>query len=392
MATRGKISVNRAINQFNGGEISPQLEGRYDWDKYNYSAKLCQNFVPLVEGCLKRRGGTHFVTTTEDKPIVNIKFVITFNDSTEPKETTVRIDDTSSIIDTSEYNMNVEFGETIEYNFYSEGYLEIKGTITPTEDTVINVDFINIEDACTVKVITDPEEADCFINGVETKEFVTLRNSTVNIVAIYNNHSEYDERVIVGDTEITIVVNYTVYKSSRYEKDEEINFKRGLYHVVAIGGSGGAGGGTWGDNRKSTGGGGGGGAYYMGNIKLDGVYTVRTGYGGVGGYAGNDYPENADGRDGGDTIINGVISVGGGKGGGKGRGKGGRGAGGKGGVVTIYEPQLVSGDSYNGADANDSIGGKVHESYRKGGDGVYKRAGYAGSDGYLEIYYRGKWE
>ena len=55
------MAVKPALTQFNGGEISPQLEGRTDWDKYNYSAKLCKNFIPLVEGSLKRRGGTHFV-------------------------------------------------------------------------------------------------------------------------------------------------------------------------------------------------------------------------------------------------------------------------------------------------------------------------------------------
>ena len=55
------MAIKPALTQFNGGEISPQLEGRIDWDKYNYSAKLCKNFIPLVEGSLKRRGGTHFV-------------------------------------------------------------------------------------------------------------------------------------------------------------------------------------------------------------------------------------------------------------------------------------------------------------------------------------------
>ena len=55
------MAIKPALTQFNGGEISPQLEGRLDWDKYNYSMKLCRNFIPLVEGSLKRRGGSHFV-------------------------------------------------------------------------------------------------------------------------------------------------------------------------------------------------------------------------------------------------------------------------------------------------------------------------------------------
>ena len=33
---------------FNGGEVSPKLEGQVDWVKYSSSARICRNFIPLV--------------------------------------------------------------------------------------------------------------------------------------------------------------------------------------------------------------------------------------------------------------------------------------------------------------------------------------------------------
>ena len=58
------MSIKPTRMQFNGGELSPWLQGRTDIAKYDKTAKLCRNFIPLVEGSLKRRGGTHFVAQT----------------------------------------------------------------------------------------------------------------------------------------------------------------------------------------------------------------------------------------------------------------------------------------------------------------------------------------
>ena len=52
------MSIKPAKVQFNGGELSPWLEGRTDIAKYDKTAKLCRNFIPMAEGSLKRRGGT----------------------------------------------------------------------------------------------------------------------------------------------------------------------------------------------------------------------------------------------------------------------------------------------------------------------------------------------
>jgi hypothetical protein len=48
-------------NAFNAGELSPELEGRTDVGKYGSACYRMENFIPLVQGPARRRGGTKFV-------------------------------------------------------------------------------------------------------------------------------------------------------------------------------------------------------------------------------------------------------------------------------------------------------------------------------------------
>lgn len=52
-------------SNFNGGEISPLLYGRPDVDRYTTGLAVCENFVPLIQGPLERRPGTHFIVATK---------------------------------------------------------------------------------------------------------------------------------------------------------------------------------------------------------------------------------------------------------------------------------------------------------------------------------------
>ena len=52
-----QMSIKPAKVQFSGGELSPWLEGRTDIAKYDKTAKLCRNFIPLGGGGRGRRGG-----------------------------------------------------------------------------------------------------------------------------------------------------------------------------------------------------------------------------------------------------------------------------------------------------------------------------------------------
>lgn len=55
---------------FNGGELSPFLDGRVDYEKYASGAKEMVNWIPTVYGPMTRRPGTHFVYDLgTDKPL-----------------------------------------------------------------------------------------------------------------------------------------------------------------------------------------------------------------------------------------------------------------------------------------------------------------------------------
>lgn len=54
-----------AQTNFNGGEISPLLYGRPDVDRYQTGLSICENFIPLLQGPLERRPGTHYMVSTK---------------------------------------------------------------------------------------------------------------------------------------------------------------------------------------------------------------------------------------------------------------------------------------------------------------------------------------
>lgn len=54
------------ISSLNAGELGPTLDGRTDLPKYTQGAKLSENFLHLVQGPARRRGGTRFVQPTKN--------------------------------------------------------------------------------------------------------------------------------------------------------------------------------------------------------------------------------------------------------------------------------------------------------------------------------------
>jgi len=60
------VRVSPAVSNFNAGELGATLEGRVDLAKYQNGLKRCENFIPLVQGALQRRGGTRFVAEVKD--------------------------------------------------------------------------------------------------------------------------------------------------------------------------------------------------------------------------------------------------------------------------------------------------------------------------------------
>lgn len=58
--------INLIKNNFTSGELSPHIWMRTDLQQYRNGTKEMLNFLPIVEGGLKRRGGTEALTTATD--------------------------------------------------------------------------------------------------------------------------------------------------------------------------------------------------------------------------------------------------------------------------------------------------------------------------------------
>jgi hypothetical protein len=68
--------VSPILTSFNAGELSPQLYGRVDVEKYVAGCRKMENFVPLVHGPARRRPGSYFVAEvkTSSKKVRTIPF------------------------------------------------------------------------------------------------------------------------------------------------------------------------------------------------------------------------------------------------------------------------------------------------------------------------------
>jgi hypothetical protein len=58
--------VNKIINSFNAGELSPKMDARTDQEKYAFGARTMENFLPLIYGGAERRPGTQYIAEQND--------------------------------------------------------------------------------------------------------------------------------------------------------------------------------------------------------------------------------------------------------------------------------------------------------------------------------------
>lgn len=67
------------LTSFNGGEISPRMNGRVDTAIYGIAAETLENFVPTVEGPITKRPGFEYITPADDSAawLGTFKFNIT---------------------------------------------------------------------------------------------------------------------------------------------------------------------------------------------------------------------------------------------------------------------------------------------------------------------------
>lgn len=203
------MAYKPALNQFNGGEISPQLEGRFDWDKYNYSAKLCKNFIPLVEGSLKRRGGSHFVYSPETFKTYTLVFKITCD--VTPTLTvdgkTVELTNNGNVWTSTQ--LIYPKGQGANYNIEADGYLPIYDTYYVKNDTTIEK---TMELGETVKMyiasFSDDVEVEVNNKKIPLNEYAMLPVSTAGDTSNYKyfrilisyNGKYYDARSFTFQT------------------------------------------------------------------------------------------------------------------------------------------------------------------------------------------------
>ena len=161
------MSTKPVQNQFNGGEISPLMDGRFDMPVYHQSADILSNFIPVSEGCYKRRGGSHFVSTAKQTAPLSFEIVPT------PSDATVTID--------NEWKSSIEgaYGDKISYRVEAKDYTTVTGTTILKQDTVLPITLVSTTDIYTFEIDPTPSDATIFINGIERSSIDIGRNGTV---------------------------------------------------------------------------------------------------------------------------------------------------------------------------------------------------------------------
>lgn len=193
------MSIKPAKVQFNGGELSPWLEGRTDLAKYNQTAKLCRNFIPLAEGCLKRRGGTRFAAMTEECD--DVKLVI----NAVPSSATIFINgvNTNEIV--------VERGDTVEFEVTCSGYRSYQGSAVVVDNAEITVVLTSLSTTCLLEIETEPADALVMIEGVERRYYNALQNSSVYYRVSKDEYNLVEDTVLMNcDKKLHIVLEETL--------------------------------------------------------------------------------------------------------------------------------------------------------------------------------------
>ena len=181
------MSIKPAKIQFNGGEISPWLEGRIDLASYNKSSKLCRNFIPVVEGCLKRRGGTLFVAETPVEDSLIFKILPT------PVDAKVKVNG----IEKSE--IYVSRGDVVSYEVSLDGYATFVGEMVIIQDTTLDVKLVSKSQMCCLSIVTEPSDAIVKIEGYERNQYTASKNSEVLYLVYKDGYQTHTGKVILDE-------------------------------------------------------------------------------------------------------------------------------------------------------------------------------------------------
>lgn len=181
------MSIKPTRMQFNGGELSPWLQGRTDIAKYDKTAKLCRNFIPLVEGSLKRRGGTHFVAQTPLDDDILFQIIPT------PPEAKVLINGVERA------SITVARGDKLYYEVSCEGYSQVSDDYVVLEDTQLEVLLVSKSELLTLSVQTNPSDATVVLNGYQRRSIKVFKNSVVEYQVYKDGYILQSGSVVVRD-------------------------------------------------------------------------------------------------------------------------------------------------------------------------------------------------
>lgn len=149
------MGIKPVQNQFNGGEISPLMDARFDLAVYQYAAAVMKNNIPASEGYFKRRGGTHFVASAKETDALLFQIV--------------------SNVDGAEIwinNIEQDFcycapGDTVSYTVSAEGYASKSGVYLVTKNTELTVNLVSNTIKYRFAIEVMPADAVVVINGLE---------------------------------------------------------------------------------------------------------------------------------------------------------------------------------------------------------------------------------
>lgn len=195
------MSIKPAKVQFNGGELSPWLEGRTDIAKYDKTAKLCRNFIPLAEGSLKRRGGTRFVAATPEGDSILFKIV------PDPEEAEVYINGVKR------REVYLARGDEVSYRVSCEGYVTVVDTLTADADEELAVRLVAKGIMCELTVETVPADAVVELNGYERRSLRINKNGEVFYRVAKENYIT-QEGTIIADMTKTVTIELVKEKNT----------------------------------------------------------------------------------------------------------------------------------------------------------------------------------
>lgn len=161
------MGIKPVQNQFNGGEISPLMDARFDLAVYQYAAAVMKNNIPASEGYFKRRGGTHFVASAKETDALLFQIV--------------------SNVDGAEIwinNIEQDFcycapGDTVSYTVSAEGYASKSGVCRVIKNTELTVNLVSNTIKYRFAIEVMPADAVVIINGLERKSAVVGAGSRV---------------------------------------------------------------------------------------------------------------------------------------------------------------------------------------------------------------------